>query len=123
MARRKKRIMIVEDNELNTKLFHDLLIANFPSVEILCTRDFRIVMAELRKKYDVILMDIQLPDVSVLQIIRWIRERRHSVPIIVITAFAMKGDEEIILLSGANEYITKPVSVAALLRAVHSYLI
>ena len=91
----QKRILIVEDNELNMKLFNDLLEAHgYKTVQ---TRNGAeaVNLARLHKP-DLILMDIQLPEVSGLQVTQWIKEDetlRH-IPVIAVTAFAMKGDEE-----------------------------
>src|ERR1700751_2198195 len=90
-----KTVLIVEDNELNMKLFHDLLQANgFNTIE---TRN-GIEARDLARKHkpDLILMDIQLPEVSGLEVTKWIKEddELKAIPIIAVTAFAMKGDEE-----------------------------
>ena len=90
-----KTVLIVEDNELNMKLFHDLLEAHgYNTVQ---TRNGIEVMALAREhRPDLILMDIQLPEVSGLEVTRWLKddEELRSIPVIAITAFAMKGDEE-----------------------------
>ena len=73
---------------------------------------------------DLILMDIQLPEVSGLEVIRWIKEDealRH-IPVIAITAFAMKGDEEKIRQGGCEAYLSKPISVVKFLETVRHYL-
>ena len=90
-----KTVLIVEDNELNMKLFHDLLQANgFNTIE---TRN-GIEALDLARKHkpDLILMDIQLPEVSGLEVTKWIKEddELKSIPVVAVTAFAMKGDEE-----------------------------
>ena len=90
-----KKVMIVEDNELNMKLFHDLLEAH--GVKTIQARDGKNVMALAREhKPDLILMDIQLPEVSGLDITKWLKDddELKSIPVIAVTAFAMKGDEQ-----------------------------
>lgn len=118
-----KTVLIVEDNELNMKLFHDLLDSK--GYGILQTRDGMEALQIARdKKPDLILMDIQLPEVSGLEVTKWIKEDdnlRH-IPVIAVTAFAMKGDEEKILEGGCEAYIAKPISVANFLTTVEKFL-
>src|SRR4029434_9133211 len=75
-------------------------------------------------KPDLILMDIQLPEVSGLEVTKWIKEDDNlkSIPIIAVTAFAMKGDEEKIREGGCEAYIAKPISVATFLQTVQRFL-
>ncbi|WP_417682552.1 response regulator [Roseibium sp.] len=118
-----KTVLIVEDNELNMKLFHDLLEAH--GYETLQTRT-GIEALELARTHrpDLILMDIQLPEVSGLEVTKWIKEDEDlcAIPVIAVTAFAMKGDEERIRQGGCEAYISKPISVAKFLETVRSYL-
>ena len=118
-----KNVLIVEDNELNMKLFNDLLEAN--GYKTIQTRD-GVEAVELTRRHrpDLILMDIQLPEVSGLQVIQWIKDDddlKH-IPIIAITAFAMKGDEEKIRQGGCEAYLSKPISVVKFLETVRTYL-
>ena len=107
-----KRVLIVEDNDLNMKLFHDLLEAH--GYDILQTKDGMEALQLARQHHpDLILMDIQLPEVSGLEVTKWIKEDDDlkAIPIIAVTAFAMKGDEEKIREGGCEAYISKPISV------------
>jgi two-component system cell cycle response regulator DivK len=118
-----KTILIVEDNELNMKLFNDLLEAH--DYNILQTRDGMEALKIAReKKPDLILMDIQLPEVSGLEVTKWIKEDQNlrSIPVIAVTAFAMKGDEEKIREGGCEAYIAKPISVSHFLETVQKFL-
>jgi two-component system cell cycle response regulator DivK len=118
-----KTILVVEDNELNMKLFHDLLEAH--GYSILQTRDGMEALKLARQhKPDLILMDIQLPEVSGLEVTKWIKEDDDlkSIPIIAVTAFAMKGDEEKIREGGCEAYIAKPISVTSFLKTVEQFL-
>jgi two-component system cell cycle response regulator DivK len=119
----KKTVLIVEDNELNMKLFNDLLEANGNAT--LRTKSGVEAIALARDhKPDLILMDIQLPEVSGLEVTRWLKEDeslRH-IPVIAITAFAMKGDEEKIRQGGCEAYLSKPISVAKFLETVNAFL-
>ncbi len=118
-----KTVLIVEDNELNMKLFHDLLEAH--GYHTLQTRTGMEAL-ELARSHrpDLILMDIQLPEVSGLEVTKWIKEDDDlkTIPVIAVTAFAMKGDEERIRQGGCEAYISKPISVAKFLETVRSYL-
>ena len=118
-----KTILIVEDNELNMKLFNDLLEAH--GYGTLQTRN-GVEAVDLARKHkpNLILMDIQLPEVSGLQVTQWIKddeELRH-IPVIAITAFAMKGDEEVIRQGGCEAYISKPISVTSFLETVRRFI-
>ena len=112
-------ILIVEDNELNMKLFHDLLEAH--GYKTLQTRNGIDAIALARKhRPDLIVMDIQLPEVSGLDVTKWLKEDdslRH-IPIVAVTAFAMKGDEERIREGGCEAYVSKPISVSRFLDTV-----
>jgi two-component system, cell cycle response regulator DivK len=119
----RKKILIVEDNDLNMKLFNDLLVAHGYST--LQTRDGVEALALARQHHpDLILMDIQLPEVSGLQVTQWIKkdDDLRMIPIIAVTAFAMKGDEEKIRDGGCEAYIAKPISVVSFLRTVERFL-
>jgi two-component system cell cycle response regulator DivK len=118
-----KSILVVEDNDLNMKLFHDLLEAQ--GYDVLQTRDGMDALKLARvHKPDLILMDIQLPEVSGLEVTKWLKEdeQLRSIPVIAVTAFAMKGDEEKIREGGCEAYISKPISVATFLETVEKFL-
>jgi two-component system cell cycle response regulator DivK len=118
-----KSILVVEDNELNMKLFHDLLEAQ--GYNVLQSRDGMEALKVARThKPDLILMDIQLPEVSGLEVTKWLKEDEdlRSIPVIAVTAFAMKGDEEKIREGGCEAYISKPISVVTFLETVEKFL-
>ena len=118
-----KTVLVVEDNELNMKLFHDLLEAH--GYNILQTKDGMDALRIAREhRPDLILMDIQLPEVSGLEVTKWIKEDENlkSIPVIAVTAFAMKGDEEKIREGGCEAYIAKPISVTSFLETVRKFL-
>ena len=87
-----KTVLIVEDNELNMKLFHDL--------------------------------DIQLPEVSGLEVTKWLKDDAElkAIPVIAVTAFAMKGDEERIRAGGCEAYLSKPISVGKFIETIRLFL-
>jgi two-component system cell cycle response regulator DivK len=118
-----KTILIVEDNELNMKLFHDLLEAH--GYKTLQTKDGMEALRLAREHLpNLILMDIQLPEVSGLEVTKWIKEDESlkHIPVIAITAFAMKGDEEKIRAGGCEAYIAKPISVASFMGVIQKTL-
>jgi two-component system cell cycle response regulator DivK len=118
-----KTVLVVEDNELNMKLFHDLLEAN--GYNIVQTRSGLEAIDLAREHHpDLILMDIQLPEVSGLEVTKWIKEDDdlRAIPVIAVTAFAMKGDEERIRQGGCEAYLSKPISVTTFLDTVKTYI-
>jgi two-component system cell cycle response regulator DivK len=118
-----KTVLIVEDNELNMKLFNDLLETR--GCRVVQTRQGVEAMDLARKhRPDLILMDIQLPEVSGLQVTQWLKDddELRAIPIIAVTAFAMKGDEEKIRQGGCEAYLSKPISVAKFFETVDSFL-
>ena len=118
-----KKVLIVEDNELNMKLFNDLLEAH--GYQTVQTRSGLEATGLARTHNpDLILMDIQLPEVSGLQVTQWIKEDPDlkQLPVIAITAFAMKGDEEKIRQGGCEAYLSKPISVVKFLETVKNYI-
>ena len=118
-----KTILIVEDNELNMKLFRDLLEAQ--GYNILQTRDGMQALDLARKERpDLIVMDIQLPQVSGLEVTKWIKadDNLKHIPVVAVTAFAMKGDEEKIREGGCEAYVAKPISVKDFLSTIDRFL-
>jgi two-component system cell cycle response regulator DivK len=73
---------------------------------------------------DLILMDIQLPEISGLEVTKWLKEdgELSHIPVIAVTAFAMKGDEERIRQGGCEAYISKPISVSFFLETIRRFL-
>ena len=118
-----KTVLIVEDNELNMKLFHDLLEAH--GYDTIGTRN-GIEALDLARKHkpDLVLMDIQLPEVSGLEVTKWLKDdpELKSIPVVAVTAFAMKGDEERIRRKGCEAYLSKPISVSKFLETVRNYV-
>ncbi len=118
-----KKILIVEDNELNMKLFNDLLQAyGYETVQTMDGRD----ALKLAREHspDLILMDIQLPEISGLEITKMLKadDELKSIPVVAVTAFAMKGDEEKIREGGCEGYIAKPISVPHFLETIKKFL-
>ncbi len=118
-----KKVLIVEDNELNMKLFHDLLEVN--GFQVIQTRNGLDALQLAREhRPDLILMDIQLPEISGLEVTKWLKEDEElsAIPVVAVTAFAMKGDEERIRAGGCEAYISKPISVATFLETINRFV-
>jgi two-component system, cell cycle response regulator DivK len=119
----EKTVLIVEDNELNMKLFQDLLEAH--GYRTVGTRN-GIETLDLARRHqpDLILMDIQLPEVSGLEVTKWLKDDPDlkSIPVVAVTAFAMKGDEERIREGGCEAYLSKPISVGKFIETVRHFL-
>ena len=118
-----KKVLIVEDNELNMKLFNDLLEAH--GYQTVGTRNGIDAMDLARQhRPDLILMDIQLPEVSGLEVTKWLKDDSElkGIPVVAVTAFAMKGDEERIREGGCEAYLSKPISVAKFIDTVRHFL-
>src|SRR5215813_8600622 len=118
-----KTVMIVEDHEPNMKLFHDLLEAQ--GYHTVCTREgFEVIDLARKHRPDLILMDIQLPEVSGLEVTKWLKEdpELRAIPVVAVTAFAMKGDEERIRKGGCEAYLSKPIPIAEFMETIRRFL-
>jgi two-component system cell cycle response regulator DivK len=118
-----KRILIVEDNEIDLMLLRDILVLH--GYETLQTRHgLEAINLASTNLPDLILMDIQLPDVSGLEVTRRLRDddRSKRIPIIAVTAFAMEWHDREALDSGCDAYLSKPITIFSFLRTVESFL-
>ena len=123
MADNPKRILIVEDNEIDVRLLKDILETR--GYNILQTKEgLEAIDLAVVNLPDLILMDIQLPDMSGLEVTRRLRgdERSRRIPIIAVTAFAMGWHEREALDSGCDAYLSKPITILGFLRTVESFL-
>ena len=118
-----KTVLIVEDNELNMKLFNDLLEGHGYATLKTANGIEAIELARAHRP-DLILMDIQLPEISGLEVTKWLKEddELSHIPVVAVTAFAMKGDEERIREGGCEAYISKPISVSHFLDTIRRFL-
>ena len=117
------RILVVEDNALNIKLFCDLLSAHGHDARPVT--DSRIALEEAKDFHPhLVITDIQLPYVSGLELIRSIRLEPElaEVPIMAVTAYAGQGDDDRIRAAGAQAYVSKPISVARFVQEVSALL-
>ena len=117
------KILIVEDNALNIKLFCDLLAAHGHKTDAV-TDSRNALDAAKQFEPDLVITDIQLPHVSGLELIRMIRkdEQLAEVPIMAVTAYSARGDEERIRAAGAQAYVSKPISVVRFAQTVDELL-
>jgi two-component system cell cycle response regulator DivK len=118
-----QKILVVEDNELNLKLFCDLLRAHSYAAEPV--RDGREAVERAREfQPDLIVMDIQMPHISGLELIEQLKADAElkRVPIMAVTAYAAKGDEERIRDAGAEGYVSKPISLMKFIGSVQALL-
>ncbi len=114
-----KTVLVVEDNDISMRLFHDVLEAH--GYNVLQAKDGMECWHIAREhRPDLILMDIQLPEVSGLEVTKWLKddESLKSIPVIAITVFAREGDKEKFLEGGCDAYISKPISIPNVLQTV-----
>jgi two-component system cell cycle response regulator DivK len=118
-----KTVLIVEDSELNMRLFNDLLEAfGYRTVK---TRDGRQALPLAREhKPDLVVMDIQLPEISGIEITGRMKQdpTLKDIPVVAVTAFAMRGDEQKILAAGCDAYLSKPISVTTFLETIRKFI-
>jgi two-component system, cell cycle response regulator DivK len=123
MGQVANRILVVEDNDLNRKLFCDVLKAN--GHEVVPVSDGQNVLPTAKRfAPDLVIMDIQLPNVSGIDLIAQLKadSALAEVPVLAVTAYAGKGDEERIRDAGAADYLAKPVSIGPFMAAVRALL-
>jgi two-component system cell cycle response regulator DivK len=122
-GRMAKTVLIVEDNELNMKLFRDLLEAHGYQTSG-TSNGFEALDLVRKLRPDLVLMDIQLPQVSGLEVTKWIKDdpELRNIPVVAVTAFAMKGDEERIREGGCEAYLSKPISVGKFIETVRRFV-
>jgi two-component system cell cycle response regulator DivK len=117
-----ERILVVEDNEKNMKLFRDVLGATgYRTLE--ATTGGEAVLLATEQAPDLVLMDIQMPDVDGVEALRRLRadERTATIPVLAVTAQAMHGDRERFLAEGFDGYLSKPVNVRELIGTVRQH--
>jgi len=123
MSTGNRKVLIVEDNKLNMKLFRDILTSE--ACEVIECFDPMFAMETIaREMPNLILMDIQLPRISGYDLIKWIKAdgNYNHIPIIAITAFAMEDDKEKILSLGCEGYMSKPISMDPFIENVNKFL-
>ena len=117
-----ERVLVVEDNEKSMKLLRDVLqVTGYRTLE--ATTGAQAVEVAAEHTPDLVLMDIRLPDIDGAEALGRLRadERTASIPVLALTAEAMRGDRERFLAAGFDDYISKPVNVVELLAAVRQH--
>ena len=116
-------VLVVEDNELNMRLFCDLR-ESFGYQTHQCRDGARAVEIARNQRPDLIIMDIQLPEVSGLDITRWIKDDDdlRQIPVLAVTAFAMRTDEERVREAGCEAYLSKPIQMGSFIRTVEGLI-
>jgi two-component system cell cycle response regulator DivK len=117
-----ERILVVEDNEMNMKLFRDVLVASgFRALE--ATTGGEAIELAVEHAPDLVLLDIQLPDADGVDILRRLRTdgRTSAIPVLAVTAQAMHGDRERFLAAGFDGYVSKPVNIGELIGTVRQH--
>ena len=118
-----KRVLVVEDQEDNRQILRDLLAS--AGYEMIEAHDGAgALIAARTQSPDLILMDIQLPEVSGLEVTKWLKDdpELKAIPVVAVTAFAMKGDEERIRQGGCEAYLSKPISVGKFIETIRHFL-
>ena len=117
----RKKVLVVEDNELNMKLFCDLLGA-FGYEPVQSCDGMKTLEIAREHKPALIIMDINLPEVSGLDLTRWIKDDDDlaDIPVMAVTAFAMRSDEERVREAGCEAYMSKPIQMMPFLNQVQA---
>ncbi|MFN4024922.1 MAG: response regulator [Hyphomonas sp.] len=123
VKKRSGKVLVVEDNELNMRLFCDLLGA-YGFTTFQCRDGAKAVEIARKELPDLIIMDIQLPEVSGLDITRWLKDdsKVAHIPVLAVTAFAMRADEAKVREAGCEGYLSKPIQIASFIRAVEALM-
>ena len=118
-----RKVLVVEDNELNMRLFCDLLDA-FGFETFQCRDGAKAIEIARQELPDLIIMDIQLPEVSGLDITRWLKDddKVAHIPVLAVTAFAMRADEQRVREAGCEGYLSKPIQIATFIKAVEALM-
>ena len=118
-----RRVLVVDDAEANIHLVSFILVKN--GYEVIKARNGAegIVLA-IREKPDLVLLDIQLPDIDGLEVVKRIRasEADGRIPIVALTSYAMPGDRERLIAAGCTGYISKPIDVKTFIEEIEKYL-
>ena len=119
-----RKVLVVEDNELNMRLFCDLLEA-YGYQTYQCRDGAKAVEIARRELPDLIIMDIQLPEVSGLDITRWLKDddKVGHIPVLAVTAFAMRADEQRVREAGCEGYLSKPIQITTFIEAVEALML
>lgn len=117
------KILFVDDNELNRMVMEDMLEILFENIEIETYESADEVLALDTLDYEIILSDIDMPRISGFELYNLLRDEKHyTKPIIAVTALAINGDKEKMLMHGFNDYISKPIDMDILEETIKKYI-
>lgn len=119
-----KRILVVEDNEMNMQLVEYLLEEGGYRIVKAASGEEALSIARAGDSVDLILMDIHLPGIDGLSVVREMKsdQRTAHIPILALTAHAMRGDKDRFLGAGCDGYISKPIDVKTFLSSIAQYV-
>lgn len=120
MNTNKTKVLVVEDNPLNMELVFEILTAEDFTVHKAVDGEEAILLAG-NNSYDLVLMDIELPGMSGIEVTKIIKNKNNNLPVIALTSYAMTGDREKFLAAGFEEYISKPIHVPDFIKLVEKY--
>ena len=117
------KILIVDDNEMNLVVLKEMIKTIYPQLQIDDFIDPQQVLEQNLKEYDLILSDIDMPNLNGFELFKKLREeKKYHQPIIAVTAFAIAGDEEKILMHGFDDYISKPIDLNLLKEKLQKFI-
>ena len=116
------KILFVDDNELNRALIEEMIDVLFEDIIVDVFSSAKEVLESNIHSYDLILSDISMPDIDGYKLYTLLREKKYENPIIAVTALAIQGDKEKILIHGFSDYISKPIDMNQLESTIEKYL-
>lgn len=114
------KVLVVEDNPLNMELVIEILIARGFTVHEAISGEEAIKKTEA-EKYDLILMDIELPGIDGVEVTKILKAKNKKTPVVALTSYAMKGDRNRFLAAGFDEYLPKPLDIPDFLNRLEKY--
>jgi CheY-like chemotaxis protein len=120
-----RTVLVVEDNDMNMQLVEYLLEEGGYNIVKACSGEEALsITREASVPPDLILMDIHLPGMDGLSVVREMKSdgRTHSIPILALTAHAMRGDKDRFLEAGCDGYISKPIDVKTFLSSIEQFM-
>ena len=116
-----KNALIVDDSKLNLKVAENVL-KNFKVSTETVTSGLECLSCVKSKKYDIIFMDIMMPNMSGVEVLKKLREEKVNIPVIALTADAIEGQEEKYISEGFDGYLSKPIDKTKLKVILNKYL-
>ena len=117
------KILVAEDDELNQMVVRDIIMLLYPDAEVLMAKNGKEALELFfSEKVDLVISDIEMPEMNGVELMKKIKEKNPSIPVIAFTAFAVVGDKERLLLEGFDDYVAKPVDVEEFKRVIDKYI-